>query len=51
MKLLLFIDLAMHIALGILEIYCFYKFCIGKKSKNETLYYGIFTVILLLSFR
>lgn len=51
MKLFIFIDLVMHIALGISEIYCFCKFCTGEKSKNETLYYGIFIVILLLSFR
>lgn len=27
-------------------IYCFYKFCVGEKTNSETLWYGIFALIV-----
>lgn len=34
----------------IYAIYCFYKFLTGDKEKSETLWYGLFALIIKLQF-
>lgn len=33
----------------IYSIYCFYKFLTGDKEKNETLWYGLFALIIKIA--
>lgn len=33
----------------IYAIYCFYKFWTGDKTKNETLWYGLFALIIKIT--
>lgn len=43
------INCIFQIGLLIYAAYCFYKFWIGDKEKNETLWYGLFALIVKIS--
>ena len=41
------LDGVIRIGIVICSVRCLYIFCMGDKSKNETLWYGLFLPILL----
>lgn len=39
-------NLMIWIAFIVCEVYCLYRFCMGEKGNSETLWYGLFALIV-----
>ena len=50
LNILVIINCIIKIGLLIYAAYCFYKFWMGDKEKNETLWYGLLALIIRISF-